>query len=139
MTVTLITGASPSLVRPLVESLRHDMVARDGLVLQKKAGVEALPLREALRQAMEGQDKLEEKAKEPAATDHRPGDSRVRSVQRIPLPHGRDSFWVAQEFMQWLPHFMRPFLRVDVDEPAVVRPADARLPLEFELTDNQTL
>ena len=50
-----------------------------------------------------------------------PNDGRARSVQRLPLPPGRDAAWVAAEYVRWLPTFMRPFLRVDVDEARVCR------------------
>jgi len=40
----------------------------------------------------------------------------VRSVQRIPLPPGRDAEWAAHEYMRWLPRGVWPFLRVHVDE-----------------------
>lgn len=45
----------------------------------------------------------------------------ARSVQRLPLPRGRDASWVAAEYARWLPRFMRPFLRVDVDESRTCR------------------
>lgn len=38
----------------------------------------------------------------------------VISVQRLPLPVGRDAEWVADTYAQWLPRFLRPFLRVEV-------------------------
>lgn len=45
----------------------------------------------------------------------------ARSVQRLPLPRGRDASWVAAEYARWLPRFMRPFLRVEVDESRTCR------------------
>ena len=113
--VTLITGASPSLVLPLVESLKHDMVVGDGLALQKQSGIDALPLKETLEKAVREQARIDALPAEHAPSKQRRGDSRVRSVQRLPLPPGRDAIWVAEEFTRWLPRFMRPFLRVDVD------------------------
>jgi hypothetical protein len=38
----------------------------------------------------------------------------ARSVQRLPLPAGRDASWVAEEYAAWLPKLLWPFLRVDV-------------------------
>ena len=45
--------------------------------------------------------------------------SRVRpcSARRPP----RDARWVAAEYARWLPRFMRPFLRVDVDDDGTCR------------------
>src|SRR5690606_10551976 len=38
----------------------------------------------------------------------------VRSVQRMTLPQGRSAAWVAEEYLRWLPTFLKPFLRVRV-------------------------
>ena len=44
------------------------------------------------------------------------GTEAVRSVQRLPLPPGRDASWAAAEYTRWLPRAMAPFLHVEVDE-----------------------
>ncbi len=121
--VTVITGTPSSLVRPLVESLQHDLVARDGMVLAKLAGLEPMPLREAIARAVaEGTDRAVKKRPPQRAKEARAEPpSHVRSVQRLPLPPGRDATWVAKEYMRWLPQFMAPILRVDVDEEQVCR------------------
>ena len=36
------------------------------------------------------------------------------SVQRLPLPTGRDAFWVARAYAKWLPRVFRPFIRVEI-------------------------
>ena len=115
--VTLVTGTPRELVSPLVSSLRHPMVARD-LRLQDQLGVPGLPLDEALRRAIS--------APRPAAPAPRPAPvapqaNTVRSVQRLPLPEGRDAIWAAAEYMTWLPRALRPFLWVEVDEAGLVR------------------
>lgn len=115
--VSVVTGASRALVRPLVDSLKHDMVARDGLVFQKRAGLETTPLRRALAEAVLHDDDRPTPAPKTGAR----GDSRVRSVQRLPLPANHDAAWVADEYARWLPTFFRPFLRVDVDESKTCR------------------
>jgi uncharacterized protein YbjT (DUF2867 family) len=125
--VSVITGAPQQLVRPLLDSLRHDLVARDGLALQKRAGLSAMPLRAALERAVtDTKARRSAPASKPAeATVNPPGavvdDSRVRSVQRLPLPPGRDAAWVAAEYARWLPRFMAPFLRAEVDETRTCR------------------
>jgi hypothetical protein len=48
----------------------------------------------------------------------------VVSIQRLPLPKGRDAEWVAQEYANWLPRLLRFLLTVEVDE---------QLNLEFKL------
>lgn len=122
--VSVITGAPRELVRPLMESLRHDLVARDGRVLQEKAGLHALSLRASIERAVRDQKAIDD-GTAPAAkwllppvkpTTKRSEElSRARSVQRLTLPPGRDARWVASEYTRWLPRFMSPLLRVDVD------------------------
>ncbi|NVB78200.1 MAG: NAD-dependent epimerase/dehydratase family protein [Kofleriaceae bacterium] len=111
--VSLITGAPAALVAPLIESLHHDMVCRDRR-LQDEARLPGKTFREAARAALES---AERKAK-PAAYRRapRPRQVGVRSVQRIPLPSGRDAEWAAHEYMRWLPGGLWPGLRVDVDD-----------------------
>lgn len=104
--VQLVTGAPGELVGPLVESLRHEMVARD-LRLAGQAGLPPTPVREALRRAL---------AQPPAKLSApRPTASLVRSVQRMRLPPGRDARWAAAEYARWLPRAFRGLLRVTTD------------------------
>lgn len=113
--VGMVTGASRKLVQPLVESLQHDLVAGDGLALQRLAGVDALPLRQALQRAID-EEARRRRASVSSAPPARPAARCcVRSVQRLPLPAGRDVGWVALEYARWLPRFMRPWLRVEVN------------------------
>lgn len=113
--VSVITGISRALVRPLTDSLRHDLVAHDGLVLEKMAGLTPMPLRAALEEAVAEEARIAARTPSPARPPNPVVESRVRSVQRLPLPRGRDADWVAAEYTRWLPRFMRPFLRVEVD------------------------
>jgi uncharacterized protein YbjT (DUF2867 family) len=118
--VSLFASSPKELVAPLVESLRHEMVARDR-TLQERVGVPGVRFRDALRAALE-----EERARETAPASDRaprpaprakrraPGPPRVRSVQRMMLPRGRDAMWAAHEYFRWLPRVFRPFLRVDL-------------------------
>jgi uncharacterized protein YbjT (DUF2867 family) len=115
--VSLITGAPRALVRPLIESLHHDMVCRDRR-LQLQAELPGLPFREAAAEAIDAEratpatDKPVAYQKAPASPQRQVG---VRSVQRIPLPAGRDAEWAAHEYMRWLPDGVWPGLRVQVD------------------------
>ena len=107
--VTLVTGSSRALVTPLVESLRHTMVASD-LRLQERLGMPGLTVREALHQAL---------TRPPVAAPPRLSapfiGNTVRSVQRLPLPQGWDARRTAREYMDWLPRGMWPLITVDVD------------------------
>jgi len=111
--VSLVTGAPKALVAPLVESLRHEMLARDHRLFEL-AKLEPTPLRIAMERALA----------EPTGTPRaysaptKKGDaepSRVRSVQRMALPAPRDAKWAAEEYMRWLPRALRGLVRVEGD------------------------
>jgi uncharacterized protein YbjT (DUF2867 family) len=119
--VSLVTGASKALVAPLVESLRHEMVARD-LRLAAMAGLEPTPVRRALEHALATKDAPSAKAEEESAPLERARiakkapPSLVRSVQRMRLPGDRDAEWAAKEYMRWLPGALRGLVRVETDD-----------------------
>ena len=106
--VMLVTGAPGELVGPLVESLRHEMVARD-LRLSRLAGLTPTPVREALQRALKAQPAR------PHPPRAEPGAALVRSVQRMRLPPGRDARWAADEYVRWLPRAFHGLVRVEVD------------------------
>lgn len=114
--VSAITGASQALVRPLVESMRHDMIATDGRVLQQMAGIVPVGFREAVTTAL--------RTSHVAATPSpraRSKERRVCSVQRLRVPRGNTAIAVAEEYVRWLPRFLGPLLRVSVDERRTCR------------------
>ncbi|MBN8615210.1 MAG: NmrA family protein [Deltaproteobacteria bacterium] len=123
--VSLVSGASPSLVGPLVQSLRHEMVARDR-ELADRAGVVGVPFREVLAEsvrAIRSMPRSPSRASrrsasplEPRRDGARAAPKRVRSVQRLVLPSGRHATWAATEYFRWLERAMRPFLRVELSE-----------------------
>jgi uncharacterized protein YbjT (DUF2867 family) len=104
--VSTVTGAPAQLVAPLVESLAHPMLARDAR-LYASAGLTPTPIREALSRAIALTAPERPRAYE-ASPDRRRRD--VRSVQRLPLPPGRDARWVAEEYLRWLPGGARPLV-----------------------------
>jgi len=95
--VTLVTQTPKSLAAPLVQSLRHSMIARDRW-LQERIGLPGKPFTEALAEAL----RAEGLRRQPT----------VRSVQRLTLPAGCDAVWLAKEFAAWLPRGMRGLVRV---------------------------
>lgn len=95
--VALVTRTSRSLVRPLIESLRHAMVAEDRW-LQRKIGLEGTAFEPALREALRSSRIW----KRPVA----------RSVQRLALPPGRDAAWTAEEYARWLERTLAGLIRV---------------------------
>ena len=121
--VTLFGSAPGALVTPLIESLRHDMVARDN-PLQRAIAAEATPLDDAIAQAIEPV----RADKEPVTLARRAAHwrglreaRRARSVQRLPLPAGDQAIDVAREYLRFLPRFANPWIRVEVDAEGVCR------------------
>ncbi len=113
--VSMFTGAPMELVRPLIESLEHSMVAKDGDLIAR-SGMALTPFTDSMGEAVQYEMSRQSNV---VAFDKR-GASRqeekvVRSVQRLPLPEGRDATWVAAEYMRWLPDFLSPLLKVEVD------------------------
>lgn len=101
--VAMTTGAPMSLVSPLVESLRHQMTAREGAEHRHPAE-RPIAIETMLSRALKSQDEIV--APSPKAfrgLRKRPGLPTVVSVQRMTLPPGRDSAWAADEYLSWLP------------------------------------
>lgn len=111
----LVTGAHRELVAPLVESLRHAMVAHSP-TLQERANIAAQSFDDALDEALAA-DKLSRGVDEHLGRrDENTETGRyVCSIQRLPLPPGRDAIWVAKEYARWLPTLFKFVLRVTVD------------------------
>lgn len=108
--VTLVTGAPKALVKPLVESLQHPMVASDRRLMDL-AQIPGIPFREAAKRAIEESD-----------TQHTPRpflaskqDSIVRSVQRFTLPENYDAWKVGREYLNWLPKVFIILFRTERD------------------------
>lgn len=114
--VSLVTGAPRALVGPLVESLRHEMVARDHR-LADMAGFAPTPVRDALVTALASSRARTTALERREATQ----PSVVQSVQRMRLPADRDARWAAAEYARWLPRTLRGLVRVDVDEGENIR------------------
>jgi uncharacterized protein YbjT (DUF2867 family) len=112
-----VFGSAPaSLVNPLVESLRHDLVARESPLLAALRP-RALGFEAALRAALGAGGRPQAPSSSlrlPRADRARLRRARtVRSVQRLPLPPGRDAAWAAEEYLRFLPRTTRPWIRVE--------------------------
>ncbi|MBU3666422.1 MAG: NAD-dependent epimerase/dehydratase family protein [Chthoniobacterales bacterium] len=111
-----VTGAHRELIAPLVESLRHAMVAHSP-TMQERAGIIPQTFDEALEATLRGEQESPEVEAHLRRRHTQAGQGRyVCSIQRLPLPPGRDAIWVAREYARWLPLLFRYVLRVTVDE-----------------------
>ncbi len=109
--IRLITGLPLALISPLVESLRHPMIATTRN-LQEKIGQPGIPFIESVRKAviLEKDEPEKQYKKRPPLVD-----KDVRSVQRLTLPASKDARWVGKFYAQWLPEFFHSLIRVNVD------------------------
>ncbi len=110
--VTMISGVPGKLVKPLVESLAHPMVASDERRLVVP-GRRLTPFLEALKDSLARSPHSEPRTSRAKRTRSR---RTVRSVQRLHLPAGKDATWVANEYRAWLPRFMWPLISVHRDD-----------------------
>lgn len=109
--VSLVTGAPKDLVKPLIGSLSHRMLARDRR-LQTMADLPGRPIREVLEAAVEA----DAEAGTPAAFKGTRGRKRtaavrtVRSIQRLPLPPGARARDVGAAYFPWFDRTFGPVL-----------------------------
>lgn len=118
--LSLVTGAPRELARPLVQSLRHEMIAEDD-ELARLAGRRMTPVRDAIAAALAEQAR---RAASPRAFRRHPAgadDRTVRSVQRMELPATRDAAWAADEYARVLPRIVPGILRAEVDATRTCR------------------
>lgn len=108
--VALFSGLSPTLVSPLIETLRWDLKAQPNALMEAcppKQGFE-----DAARQAL---NRAEDVPPLPIAEEQEKREERntVRSVQRLPNPGNRSAIWAARRYQTWLPSYFRYLLKVD--------------------------
>jgi hypothetical protein len=124
--VTLVTQTPRALVAPLIQSLRHPMVtSRDdfGALL----GRTGLGFEDSLQRALDDEAAAPAVKREAqvAALGRERRQLRVaravRSIQRLPLPAGRDAAWVARSYAAWLPRLLWPIVKVQVDDTGSCR------------------
>jgi hypothetical protein len=110
--VSTITNTSKGLVYPLIESLEHPMVARETNLFSKES------LNRSYSELLEN-----------ASLRTRPGipffkfkiqQKSVRSVQRLPLPQGKNAESVKDLYVDWLPKFLSPLVKVSAIDTTVI-------------------
>lgn len=102
--VSLITNTPRELVYPLIQSLRHPMLARKSHLFP---GIDDNRTYQSLLDEID----FNYQSSNPILK-FRPAGGTVRSVQRLDLPAGRDALWVKEEYLRWLPTFLSPILLV---------------------------
>ncbi|MBB4079072.1 uncharacterized protein YbjT (DUF2867 family) [Lewinella aquimaris] len=105
--VSNFTDTSGDLVKPLVESLRHRMVAADSNVLSTFP--DRLNFRESASKVLFTPSTL---SPLPQRVPEREEKNTVRSVQRLPNPRRHTATFVARLYQRWLPVFFRALVGV---------------------------
>ncbi len=112
-----------ALVRPLQESLLHDLWARPNPLLEHLQP-RLIAFEDSLARAVDADGRPLPNPRsrtQSADQQHIRQARRVRSVQRMPLPQGWSAGQVAREYGIWLSRRYRGLLKVDTDAAGVVR------------------
>jgi len=120
--VSLITGAPMELVGPLIESLEHSVVPEANWLNDWLQETGPAPFDEAVDVSLDEEDRVRVNPRQALVrmdTERLREAKTVRSVQRLPLPEGRDAAWASETYMQWLPKFLWPLLLVVVEGQVV--------------------
>lgn len=115
--VSLVTGSTRSLVRPLVKSLEHSMVPehtewQDEHRRPQHGVTDAL----AHVQQAPGTPRTDTIHADPVQVRIAAPRNTVRSVQRLPKALNLSAAEAADAYMEWLPRFFRPFFAVEGDD-----------------------
>lgn len=111
--VRLVSGSPKALVYPLIDSLRHEMIRNEKYAIPKDWNIKLTPLDESIQNTIAPRTTI----KLPQAIRPSGRSSEVRSVQRMPLPLSFSAKDVADDYFNWLPFYLRPFIRVIADGP----------------------
>ena len=119
--IQLFTGASRQLIKPLIESLRHDMVVQENR-LQKILNVQGLNFVDSLNKALtiERLEPIRKKALKQGPSKA-PDKQMVCSIQRLTLNEPASAQQIASLYADYLRESMGPWLKVDVDDEQCMR------------------
>ena len=115
--VWLVTDAPRELIGPLVESLRHPMIAR-GNELMNALGIQPQSFSQSLQDSLttvHASDRKKPPRNKTGPSTEAPLNT-VCSVQRLPLAQGQTAASVASIYSGWLIVFFRPFIVVQKKE-----------------------
>lgn len=98
------------------------MICRDH-ELSQRYGIETISFTRALNDALQQKSpapvketKADRKSSATTSLNRVLAVNSVCSVQRLPLPAGRNAAWVADRYATWLIEFLYPFIRVERDQ-----------------------
>ncbi len=105
--VALITGSSKALIYPLIESLRHPMVARSSHQFFADWNQ-----RDYFSLIEDSEMKILERVQSSHLASRA---NTVRSVQRLPIPPRKNIQWIRDCYFSWLSRFLFSLVRVKED------------------------
>jgi hypothetical protein len=117
--VCLISGASSKLVNPLVDSLTTPMLVSPRRQLPQSLRPSFTPIMEAISLSLPNHDGKRQTLHSKPNRRVR-ARNQVRSIQRLPMPHGLDALAIAEEYLAWLPKLFSGFVYVDTKGPDAV-------------------
>lgn len=101
--VSLVTNTPKDLVYPLIDSLRHEMIARPN---HRFPGINAdrdySEIVSSVKAASRSARRL---------LKFQTQRNTVRSVQRMPLPEGKNAQWAIRAYLRWLPRVLSPLIK----------------------------
>ena len=108
--VALFSGLSPTMVSPLIATLRWDLKGKPNQLMEEVPPTQHFE--EAARQALQQQKQVPAL---PLADEQQRREEKntVRSVQRLPNPGDHSAIWVAKRYQTWLPRHFRYLLKAD--------------------------
>ena len=112
--VSTITGAPRNLIKPLIETLKHDMVpeASRELVI---ADHSPLGFTEILEQSLGEVPRAKEQPRAFRLPEDEKSKHAVRSVQRLFVPDDYTIEEIAEHYLSWLPKLFSPIIRITQD------------------------
>ena len=112
----MFSGSPRSLTGPLVDSLKHDLDLRPN-PLQEKVSVSAEGFEDALKRSIDDNGQVLPNQRERTQKQDNKlirEARRVRSVQRVHLPHSQSTAECAEVYFEWLGRFFKGLVRVDM-------------------------
>ncbi len=105
--VAWFADSSTTLVSPLVESLRYELLVAPNLLMAEMGQTESFE--SAAEKALLNKSDIPKLPPSERMPNER---NTVRSVQRLPNPKSRSAIWVARRYQSWLPRFFRYLIQV---------------------------
>ncbi len=114
--VSKFTDSSRTFISPLVESLKHEMIADPHPIL-KKLNLDYMSFEDSVRDALNNKESIPQLPKKiKDAAQEMKEKNTVRSIQRLSNPLMKSATWVGKRYTHWLPSFFQSFIQVNTDE-----------------------